>query len=242
MKKLAVVLSLTVASIAASPLAQAKTLQFGGYTWTVRNSTGGPGPNTFDENNVWLDDSGALHLKISHSSSGWTCAELYTNDRLGFGSYQWYVTGQIDQLDDNVVFGLFPYPTSDVGPDTTNEIDIEFARWGNASYPNGNYTIYPTSLLLRPASSTFNFSLNGNQTTQRIDWTSQSITLQSLAGFTDGNDNAFGNWTYAPRATSLRIAQQPMPLHMNLWLFNGQPPKNNQEVEIVINAFKYTAP
>jgi hypothetical protein len=226
------------AALAVVPV-HAKTLNFGGHTWTVRSGGGGPGPNSWDANNVWLDSSGALHLKITHAATGWTCAELYTSDRIGFGTYQWFVTGQIDQLDDNIVLGLFNYPTADVGPDSTNEIDIEFSRWGVASYPNGNYTVWPVLNALPSASRTFNFSLNGNQTTQRFDWQSTSIAFESLYGFTTDSANDFGHWTYAPKQPGKHIGQKPMPLHMNLWLYNGQPPKNGQEVEIVINAFKY---
>jgi hypothetical protein len=43
--------------------AQAKDIQFGGYTWTVKAGRGGPGPNTWDQNNVWLDSATNLHLK-----------------------------------------------------------------------------------------------------------------------------------------------------------------------------------
>ena len=57
---------------------------------------------------------------------------------LGFGRYQFQVIGRIDQLDPNVVLGLFKYPTPDVGPDGTNEIDIEFAQWGRATANNAD--------------------------------------------------------------------------------------------------------
>jgi hypothetical protein len=30
------------------------------------------------------------------------------------------------------------------------------------------------------------------------------------------------------------------PLHMNLWAFQGKPPTDGQEVEIIIHDFKYT--
>jgi hypothetical protein len=31
-----------------------------------------------------------------------------------------------------------------------------------------------------------------------------------------------------------------MPVHINLWLFQGRPPKDGQEVEVIIRGFKYT--
>src|SRR5437764_1279731 len=35
--------------------APGKDIQFGGYAWNVRSGRGGPGPNAWEENNVWLD-------------------------------------------------------------------------------------------------------------------------------------------------------------------------------------------
>ena len=32
------------------------TVQFAGYDWTVKSGTGGPGPNVWDERNVWVDE------------------------------------------------------------------------------------------------------------------------------------------------------------------------------------------
>jgi hypothetical protein len=29
-------------------------------------------------------------------------------------------------------------------------------------------------------------------------------------------------------------------VHINLWLFKGLPPKNRQEVEVIIRAFQFT--
>ena len=134
-----------------SATVEATDIAFSGYNWTIRPSgRGGPGPNNWDPTNVFVDANGYLHLKITQNKSKWSCAEVYTTvspntntGRLGFGRYQFQTGSRIDTLDPNVVLGLFNYPTSDVGPDGTNEIDIEYARWGNASWPNGNFTVWP---------------------------------------------------------------------------------------------------
>src|SRR5512139_2236906 len=101
--------------LAVASLLEAKEIQFGGYTWTVRTGHGGPGPNAWDENNVWLDSATNLHLKISHRGGKWSGAEITMQKRLGFGQYQFQTIGRLDLLDDNVVLGLFNYPTADVG-------------------------------------------------------------------------------------------------------------------------------
>lgn len=221
-----------------APLILPKTIQFSGYTWTVRAGSGGPGPNTWVDANAWVDVAGYLHLKLTNEGNGWSCAEVTTTTRLGFGTYQFELNGPIDQLDQNVVLGLFNYPPADVGPDGTNEIDIEFARWGDAANPNGNYTVWPAQVG-PPTSQTFEFNLNNDETTQRFHWTPRSIAFQSLHGHTNGNTNEFASWVYQPPTVEV-IPQNPMPVHLNLWLFQGNAPTNGQEVEIIISRFTFT--
>ena len=229
-----------------------KTLLFSGVTWEIRAAgKGGPGPNEWNPNNVWVDKAGMLHLKISciagkSAASGeqWQCAELTTRQRFGMGRYQFQVIGRIDRLDRNVVLGLFDYPTPDVGVDGTNEIDIEFARWGNPVGANGSYTIYPSAgKRAEEATHPFTFKLEGAEqdayTTHRFDRASDKITLQSLYGHRDDDQNEFARWTFAP-ADKRALPQQPIPIHLNLWLFRGQPPVDNKEVEIILKAFTFT--
>ena len=47
-------------------------------------------------------------------------------------------------------------------------------------------------------------------------------------------------WVYRPQDAPRYIAQQTMPVHLNLWLFEGPPPKNGQEVEVVLRSFRFT--
>lgn len=218
-----------------------KTLRFCGYDWEVRPAgSGGPGPNRWDPNNVWVDRFGNLHLKITKSGSEWHCAELYTLQRFGFGRYQFQVIGRIDQLDPNVVFGIFDYPTPNVGPDGTNEIDLEFARWGNAAYPIGNYTVYPAVYGYPNTSRTFDFTLSGDYTTHRFIRRRTQVSFQSLNGHRDNDLYPIAWWTYSPRDFWRRIPQQAVPVHINLWLFGGQPPTNGREVEIIVSRFSFT--
>ena len=154
-------------------LTQAKDIEFGGYTWAVRSGRGGPGPNAWEENNAWLDTATNLHLKISQRDGKWSCAEVTMQRRLGFGRYQFQTTGRLDRFDDNVVLGFFNYPTGDVGPDGTHEIDIEFARWGNIQFS-----------LRTPASNTLtketggNVSVFGSNVRQRLGYLACQVPSQ----------------------------------------------------------------
>ena len=217
---------------------QAKEIQLGGFDWTVRSGQGGPGPNRWDERNVWLDSATNLHLRISQQNGAWTCAEVVMQKRLGFGRYEFHVTGRLDLLDENVVLGLFNYPTGDVGPDGTHEIDIEFARWGVTRNPVGNFTVWPVARGQKQTTKSFSLNLSGDKTTHQFDWSREQILFQSLA-IGDNDQRELFRWLYHPQEPSREISREPMPVHINLWLFRGRPPKNGRDVEIIIRCFKF---
>ena len=234
-------LLLAAAALGAPAQAGAKTLWFSGMSWTVRpNGVGGPNNNTWCEANAFVDANGALHLKITKSRGNkWCSAEIVSDYPLGFGVYQFQLESRVDLIDRNVVLGLFTYPTPDVGPDTTHEIDIEFSRWGQAGASPLNYTVWPVSLALDPTTKVFPMALSGNASTPRFIWQSRSIRFQSTHGFYDDNPFPIADWTFAPADYAQRIAQRAMPLHMNLWLF-GKAPSDGRPVEFVIRQFKFT--
>src|SRR5205814_6225570 len=153
---------------------------------------------------------------------------------LGFGRYDFQTKGPIDRFDDNVVLGLFNYPTGDVGPGATHEIDIEFARWGEAGNSIGNYTVWPVEKGLKQQSKSFPFTLESGESTHRFTWSKTQILFQSLHGFREDDGEEFGRWIFSPEEAGRRISQQAMPVHINLWLFKGREPKNCREVEVVV--------
>ena len=217
--------------------AVATTIQFSGYTWNVKNGAHlGPGPNYWSRNNVWVDANGFLHLKIAKDSATgkWYCAEVSTQKTFGFGKWQFWVEGAIDKMDKNVVLGLFNYS----GNDGFDEMDIEWARWGDKSYPNCNYTVWPAVKGFKNYSFTKEVSLTGKNTTQRFIRTDSTVKFQSLQGFTNTNSNQFAGAICKQPPHS--ISALAMPAYINLWLMNGLPPSNKKEVEIIIHKFSYT--
>lgn len=241
-EKLAFVVGFMAVLVMASGIGQAKTIRFSGYDWTVRGAgRGGPGPNEWDENNAWVDGRGYLHMKLAPREGTWYCSEVSTTGRFGFGRYQFWIEGRVDKLDLNVVLGLFNYPTRDVGRGGTREIDIEFAKWALPKAPIGNYTVWPVERELKSASHTFPITLDGELSTQRFTWSPTSVFLQSLLGHRDDDAQQVASWRYQPQDPATRISQQPMPVHMNLWCFEGRPPTDGKPVEVVVRAFRFTA-
>ena len=220
-----------------------KTVNFSGCEWTIRGpeESGGPGPNRWDDRNAWLDGAGNLHLRITRRAGKWYCGEVYTTKKFGFGVYQFVVEGSVDRIDRNVVFGLFNYPESDLGPDGTHEMDIEFAKWGKSSGNIGNYTVYPAMAGLEQETTNFAFTLRADGiSTQRFTWMRSSVLFQSFHGQSDDNSNLFHSWLYQPKDFTKHISQGTMPVHINLWCFKGKGPTDGKEVEVVIKAFKFT--
>ena len=85
-------------------------------------------------------------------------------------------------------------------------------------------------------------TLAGDASTHRFDWSATGVKFTSF----DGWENAGGlariaKWYDAPVKPRRHIPQQPLPVHMNLWLFQGHAPVDGQEVEVVIRSFSFTA-
>jgi hypothetical protein len=219
-------------------------INWAGHSWNVTNG-GMAGKYNASASNISVDANGYLHMKITKTGAAFSCAEMFTTDNLGFGTYQWQIDGAVDKLDKNIVLGLYPYgPAAGIGSDGTNEIDIEFARWGNSAWADGNYTVYPNSGSTVGA-TTFDFSLNGTYSTSRFVWSGTGISFSVLEGFKELGDTSgmIKKWTYAPSSPATNIPQRAMPLGMNLWICSdGCTTDPTAGVEIIVRSFTFVPP
>lgn len=216
--------------VTVAPAPTISQIKWSGLTWNVRSGIGGPGPNNWNANpeNIWVDDQGNLHLKIIKIENIWYCSEITLQQSLGYGEYTFEVSTNVENLDKNIIFGLYTYETD------SKEIDIEFSRWGNAANNVGWYTVQP------PPYNSFNqkafpLNLSGDYSTHQFKWNSSQIYFRSDHGH--GLDNIINQWTY--KGVNNPPAGKEK-LHLNLWLFNGNTPSNLQEAEVVIKSFKYS--
>jgi hypothetical protein len=217
----------------------AHALTWKGHTWNVTNG-GMAGVCQGHPNNVSVDSNGYLHLQITNDAGTWTAAELFTNDELGTGTFQWQVDGAIDKFAPWIVLGLFPYgPAAGIGTDGTNEIDIEYSVWGHAGGPNGDWTDYPASGKTI-GELAYTFDLGGSTlSTSRFVWGKTSIESFLMGGIAtiDSTAGLIKSWTYSPPNPAVNIPQQALPLGMNLWCFQA-PPAGAENVEVVIRDFQ----
>lgn len=216
-----------------------RSIFFSGYTWSVRNTEvkQGPGPNYFSDDCVRVDSRGWLHLWIKKDSvtGEWKCPEITSSLKFGYGSYLFVVEGKIDQQDKNIVLGLFNYS----GNDGFDEMDIEIARWGNAGFPNLNYTIWPAGRdSVKNSSTTREFTLKSNLSTHIFQRNADTVICSSFDGNSTNWKDLIFTSTFARPGSS--ISRLSMPVHINFWLFGGSPPADRKPVEVVIRSFQFT--
>jgi hypothetical protein len=218
----------------------ARQFTFSGYGWSVKTSGGslaGPGPNYFSDstNNVWVDTQGLLHLKITYTNGEWQCAEIISDQSFGYGQYRFTVNTPVSILGTNVVLGMFTYSYDAAYND--REIDIEQSHWEYAYGPNDveDYAIAPYG-----TGQETNFFLPAGVTnsTHSFIWQSTNIAFQSLNGYfasPPAASNMLANWSCSAGIPPAGGEQ----VHINLWLDNGNPPANNQPVEVTLSQFDF---
>jgi len=214
---------------------QAQTITWAGRTWKITHG-GMAGVARGNPENVTVDDKGYLHLNIAKSDGKWTAAELFTAEKLGFGTYQWVVEGNVYDMDPTTVLGLFPYgPAHHIGVDGENEIDIEFSQWNKTCKEcNADFTVYP-STGNRKSDGTSSWEDNfhvigGTLTTARMEWASDHIVFTLMNGVRSIGTTADIIKTETYASNSKDIPQEALPVGINLWCFRQTPAKDQSVI------------
>ncbi len=209
-----------------------KILTFSGYEWTT--STGpifhAGSRNFFDPANVWTDETGALHLRISGSAGKWGAGELKLTRSLGYGTYRFQVR-DVSHLEPSALLTLVTW--DGVGTESTRrELDVELGRWGYLDNTNVNYVVQPYYV---PANFVA-FRAPPGLYTHSFRWEPGKVTFSTIAGSstTGGgsiiNQHVFTSGVPTPGGESVRIA---------LYVFHqGKIPLKNEN-EVIIDKFEY---
>lgn len=214
-----------------------RRIEFSGYLWAVKdhgNQKAGPGPNFFSAstNNVWVDNAGRLHMKITKSKGKWVAAEVISLCSFGYGTYRFYLDSEVDALDPNVVLGLFTW--SDDPADNHRELDIEFARWADPNNLNAQYVVQPYDAgghifrFWQPAVSP--------QSTHEFLWKAGSAEFESRTGHsTPEQGGVIASYNFFDGIPSAGNENA----RINLWMFRGRGPTNRKPVELIVNRFEF---
>ncbi|MFA6410627.1 MAG: hypothetical protein WCW26_03590 [Candidatus Buchananbacteria bacterium] len=226
-----------------------RIIGFAGFDWTVRRSDlpTTPGVNYFSDSSeaVWVDEQG-LHLTLTWQEGKWWCSEVILNACLGYGTYTFKTRGRVDQLDPNLVLGIFTWDPG-ASEQYHRELDIEFSRWGNPINEIGQYVVQPCDASAECPDQYQRFNLE--LTDETIDlvhvivWQNESVeflTYYTKPG-TDGSEigKLACRWKYSGEFV-------PKPglenIRFNLWLVDGNPPQNGLGEELIITDFSWQHP
>ncbi len=230
MKKIFAIVALAVLFLQSSLItnaASSRTISFSGYTWNVKNSYMGPGPNWWTDaaSDVYTDNNGALHLSIINRGGTWYSSEVYLSSSLGYGTYRFVTDSNVDSFDPNVVLGLFMYQ------DDTHEIDTEYSKWGIVDGPNLGHSVQPAGT--KGNNYQYKISLDhALPVTNEIDWQPSRVIFR-----TTQNGNLIKEWSYS--GTDNFVPGKEFA-DINFWLMKGLAPINGQNVEAIISSFQFT--
>jgi hypothetical protein len=209
-----------------------KILNFSGYEWTT---SGGPifragSRNFFDPANVWTDERGALHLRISGSPGKWAAAEVKLTRSLGYGTYRFQVR-DVSHLEPSALLTLITW--DGIGTESTRrELDVELGRWGYLENTNVHYVVQPYYV---PANFVA-FRVPPGAYTHSFRWEPGKVTFSTVAGSTNTaggrviNQHVFTSGVPSPEGESVRIA---------LYVFHQGHIPLKSENEAIIDKFEY---
>ncbi len=228
------------------PYAQAiryPRFKFANCDWMIKrvNDLISPGPNYFTDNpeNVWVDDTGQLHLKLTQRGIRWYCGEVIAERTLGCGRCALTISRGIKGMDRNAVLGFFTW--DDSAPDRNyREMDIEFSRWGDATLPNARFMVQPW----HHTGNMHQFELDPSRepngvTTHEMLWEPNQVRFRSYAGpfaLSPPAPGLFSSWSY--QGPDLPAAGKES-LHISLWLIGHLPPSDSKPVEVAIRSVTY---
>ena len=137
--------------------------------------------NFYDPENAWTDASGALHMQIKKKSGRWSCAEIFLNRSLGYGTYSVTVR-DTSRLDPAAVFSMFTFDEW-ASEEHFREMDVEVGGRGDAANKNNaRYVIQPLYI----PGNLFAFAAPSGTLTYVLRWESGQATFKIFRGRSAG--------------------------------------------------------
>ena len=222
-----------------------KIIEFSGFRWRMKSGgLYGPGNNYFSDSseNVWVDQKGWLHLRITHQGDRWYCPEIVLENALGYGDYIFRTVGRIDDLDPNIILGFFlwEYQESYEGADqynVANEFDIEFGTWKDPNRLPGQFICQPWNKKGNESHFQIKLKSNSSKTSHAFQWGPDAINCRSWNGFSDQPfpSEIIHAWSYhgtdLPKNEFARV-------HINFWCIE-EPPSDLKEQEVIVAEFRF---
>jgi hypothetical protein len=159
------------------------SLKFSGYDWRVRTieSVKGGLNNLYDPENAWTDASGLLHMQIKKKSDRWSCAEVFLDRSLGYGTYSVTVR-DTSSLEPAAVFSMFTFDEW-ATEQHFREMDVEVSGRRDAGNGNARYVLQPLYI----PGNLFAFPAPSGTLTYVLRWERGHAIFQTFRGSSAGS-------------------------------------------------------
>jgi hypothetical protein len=214
------------------PAPPAKTVHFSGYDWEVRRlpSRRGGKSNPYDPANVWTDERGFLHLRVTRQKDDWACAEVRLMRSLGQGLYLFSVR-DVSRLDPAAVMTLYTWDDEANDPHH-RELDVEVSQWGDPASKNAQYVIQP----YYEPSNVVRFEAPAGPLTFSFRWEPGKVSFRTFRDHGTGansrsvSEHVFTSGVPSPGGESVLL---------NLYAFGNTRIPMRDGAEVIIEKFEY---
>ena len=188
------------------------SLMFGGYTWEIKASEipTDPGPNPFSgrSQDIWIDNSGKLHMKLAQHNGVWYSTEFTSRKFFGYGKYSFTIIGDLKNIPPNAVIRFFTYDPETYITDMYSQINYDLAYGGYDTLtspfnfyvepkqtvsPNGTVSVW-NERQFRPDSA--NGDLLVGKTTHVINWKQNEIIWECFEGDEENRGETIASWIF----------------------------------------------
>jgi hypothetical protein len=204
-------------------------ISFSGFEWEVfrapKDSFGTLYPNS--ASNVWTDDKGWLHLRITKEPEGWTGAEINLNRSLGYGTYS-FVMHELPQLEPATVLSMLSWDPLDSGQ-YHRSFDILLGQFGDPTIKNAQYSILPRNV----PGNEYRFTVPLGAFTHSVHWEPGRLSFQTQQ--MGGRSRVVAQHAFTsgiPTPGGERI-------HINLFAYGGSQVQEKNGVEVIVEKFVY---
>jgi hypothetical protein len=207
-----------------------KILRFSGFEWRVRTIPGdyGAKTNDYSSDNVSVDESGALHLRLSRSAHGWVCSEVHSVRSLGYGDYALTVE-DVHHLEPAVMFSMFTFFERPADGDH-RELAIHITRRGVTSNTNAEFSIQPAFV----PTNFYHFEAPSGSLKLGLSWRPEEAGF-SISRVQMPRGEPAGAWLFktgVPRSDDTHV-------YINLCNYGYAPSSPTHNTEVVVKTFEF---
>jgi len=204
-------------------------LNFSGFEWEVyrvpKDTLGILYANS--ASNVWTDQKGWLHLRITKEPEGWTGAEINLTRSLGYGTYS-FVIHELPELEPATVLGMYAWDVQDAG-EFHRSFFLLLGQFGDAAIKNAQYSILPFNV----PGNVYRFSDPRGAFTHSVHWERGRLSFETRE--TGGRSGVVAEHKFTsgiPTPGGERI-------HIELLAYGDSQIPQKNGVEVVIEKFVY---